>query len=184
VNDFLALVHSGILFRVIISLVAAAAENNVIGDSKAPNHSIPWHLPNDFKHFREVTDGKPVIMGRKTMETIGRLLPGRINIVITRSEAVPFDGAVRAASLEEAIEVAKREKPNEICIIGGGEIFKQGMEIADAIHFTRVHETIDGDTFFPKISPEIWELVSSQRHEADSDHKQAYTFEEYRRVKK
>ncbi len=159
----------------ILSLVLAASENNVIGDSQAANHAIPWHLPNDFKHFRDLTKGKPVIVGRKTMEKIGRLLPGRRNIVITRGDAVPFEGAERAGSLEEAIELAKQGNPEEICVIGGGEIYRQALSIADRVYLTRVHATVEGDTTFPGLD-DAWKEVSREMHSADEEHKYAYTF--------
>jgi len=154
----------------IISLVAAASENNVIGkDGK-----IPWDLPKDFKHFHDVTEGKPIVMGRKTHESIGRILPGRRNIIVTRRE-MEIEGCDIVHSVQEAIELVGGEA--EVCIIGGGEIYKMALPIANRIDLTRVHTVIeDGDAFFPEFSEDEWELKSEERHEADEEHKFAYTF--------
>nr|AIA10698.1 dihydrofolate reductase [uncultured bacterium] len=158
----------------IISLVAAASENNVIGDTNAPNHAIPWDLPNDMQHFRDVTRGKPVIMGRKTLGFIGRALPGRVNIVVTRQKDFAFDGVEVAESLEKALEIAIKNNPEEICIIGA---------LADRVYLTRVHATIQGDTTFPELGRE-WKAVWQERHEADENHAYAYTFLRFERTSK
>lgn len=156
----------------IITLVAAASENNVIGKGGA----LPWHLPNDMKHFREVTSQKPVVMGRKTHESIGRPLPGRKNIVITRQEKT-YEGCETVASLEEAIELLKNEP--EICIIGGGEIYSLAMNgAANKIELTRVHTDIDGDAFFPEIGSE-WEMVSEEEFSSDAEHAYDYSFQTF-----
>jgi len=170
--------------RMYISLVVAAAENNVIGDSQAPNHGIPWDLPNDMKHFRDITKGKPVIMGRKTLECIGRALPGRLNIVVTSQKSLPFEGVTVAASLAEALSIANHDEPEEICIIGGGEIYRQALPMADRLYLTRVHADVLGDTTFPSIDPKEWIELASERHEADAEHEYAYTFYTYDRAGK
>ncbi len=154
----------------IISLVAAASENNVIGKQG----EIPWDLPNDFKHFRDVTEGKPIVMGRKTHESIGRVLPGRRNIIVTRQD-IEIEGCDVVHSIEEALELVKDE--SEVAIIGGGEIYRQALPFANRINLTRVHTVVeDGDAFFPEFDLDEWELKSEERHEPDSEHEYAYTF--------
>nr|AIA11079.1 Dihydrofolate reductase [uncultured bacterium] len=167
-----------------ITLVVAASENNVIGDSHAPNHAIPWHLPNDMKFFRDITRGKPVIMGRKTLEFIGHALPGRRNFVITRQVSVPFEGVEVVGSLGEALSKARESAPEEICVIGGGEIYRQALPLADRVYLTRVHAEVQGDTTFPELDPGEWKEVSAERHESDDQHQHAYTFFVYERISK
>jgi len=158
-----------------IVLVAAASENNVIGKGGG----IPWDLPDDFKHFHDVTQGKPIIMGRKTHESIGRVLPGRKNIVVTRQD-VQIEGCDVVHSIEDAIELVKDEP--EVCVIGGGEIYSLALPLTTHIDITRVHTTIpDGTAFFPEFSEEDWKEVSSERHEADENHAYAFTFYLYER---
>ena len=158
-----------------ISLVAAASENNVIGK----DGGIPWDLPDDFKHFHTATAGKPIIMGRKTHESIGRVLPGRRNIVVTRQK-MEIEGCSVVHSIEEALELVKDEP--EVCVIGGGEIYKQALPFANVIDLTRVYTTIEGgDAFFPEFSEDEWELKSEERHEADERHAVPFTFLLYQR---
>jgi len=153
-----------------ISLVVAASENNVIGKKG----EIPWDLPDDFKHFHDATEGKPIIMGRKTHESIGRVLPGRRNIVVTRQD-MEIEGCEVVHSIEEALELVKDEP--EVAVIGGGEIYKQALPHANIIDLTRVHTTIEGgDAFFPEFSEDKWELKSQERHEADERHAYPFTF--------
>ena len=158
-----------------VSLVAAASENNVIGK----DGGIPWDLPDDFKHFHDATEGKPIIMGRKTHESIGRILPGRRNIVVTRQD-IEIEGCDIVHSIEEALELVKDEP--EVAVIGGGEIYKQALPHATIIDLTRVHTTIeDGNAFFPEFSGDEWELQSEEQHEADQEHEYAFTFLLYKR---
>ncbi|MDB4978801.1 MAG: diacylglycerol kinase [Candidatus Peribacteria bacterium] len=166
----------------IISLVAAASENNIIGDSSAPNHAIPWNLPNDMQYFRAVTKGKPVIMGRKTLEFIGRALPGRKNIVITRQSGFTFPGIDVTDSLEKALTLARESEPEEVCVIGGGEIYRQALPLADRVYLTRVHAEIDGDTTFPELPDAEWKEISREEHQQDEQHAYAYTFLQYERI--
>lgn len=161
-----------------ISLVAAASENNVIGDE----NEIPWHLPDDMKFFREITEGKPIVMGRKTFESIGRPLPKRHNIIISRQHDYDAPGCDVVSSLEEALELAEEDHSDEICVIGGGQIYKQAMELADRIYLTRVHATVDGDTFFPEIHEEDWEEVHREEHPKDSQHDYAFTIIHYEKL--
>ena len=161
----------------IISLVVAAAENNAIGK----DNQLLWHLPNDLKFFKNITWGMVVIMGRKTFEAVNKPLPGRINIVITRQADWNAEGTIAATDLQDALQKAKATNCNEIFVIGGGEIYKQSMEIADKIYITRVHAALDGDTFFPEIDESKWQLISNQDFEADEKHKYAYSFQTWER---
>lgn len=156
-----------------ISLVVAAAENNAIGK----DNQLLWHLPNDLKFFKNTTWGMAVVMGRKTFEAVNKPLPGRINIVITRQADWEAEGTITATDLNDALQKAKATNCNEIFVIGGGEIYKQSMEIADKILITRVHATLDGDTFFPEIDESKWQLKANQDFEADEKHKYAYSFQ-------
>lgn len=155
------------------SLVVAASENNAIGK----NNQLLWHLPNDLKFFKNTTWGMPVIMGRKTFESVNKPLPGRFNIVITRQQDWQADGVIVAADLDDALQKAAETNCKEAFIIGGGEIFKQSMDIADKIYLTRVHANIEGDTFFPAIDESKWQLNSNQDFPADEKHAFAYSFQ-------
>ena len=157
----------------IISLVVAAAENNAIGK----NNQLLWHLPNDLKFFKNTTWGMPVIMGRKTFESVNKPLPGRFNIVITRQAGWKAEGVIVAADLNEALKKAAETNCKEVFIIGGGEIYKQGIEIAGKIYLTRVHAVLDGDTFFPVVDESKWQLNANQDFAADDKHKFAYSFQ-------
>lgn len=158
-----------------ISLVVAASENNTIGK----NNQLLWHLPNDLKFFKNTTWGMPVIMGRKTFESVSKIFPGRFNIVITTQPNWNFDGVLVANSLQEALDKALVTNCNEAFIIGGGEIYKQSMEMANTIFLTRVHTTINGDTFFPEIDETKWQLVSSEDFEIDEKHAFSYSFQKW-----
>ena len=128
-----------------ISIFAALSENRVIGVGNA----LPWHIPADFKRMREVTSGHTIIMGRKTYESIGRVLPKRINIIITRDSEYRVAGGIVARSLDDAIKEAEKHEREEIFIFGGGQVFEQAMPLADKLYLTIVHKTIEGDTYFP-----------------------------------
>ena len=142
-----------------IVLVVAVASNGVIGR----DGDLPWRLPSDLKRFKQLTLGKPVVMGRKTWESIGRPLPGRPNIVITRDAAFSAPGAEVVSSLDAALLAARREADalgvDEVCIIGGGQIYAQVFDRADILHVTHVEAEVDGDTRFPAIDPAIFEKV-------------------------
>ncbi|MBX2932669.1 MAG: dihydrofolate reductase [Ferruginibacter sp.] len=163
-----------------VSLIVAAAENNVIGK----NNQLLWHLPNDLKFFKNTTWGMPVIMGRKTFESVNKPLPGRFNFVITRQAGWKADGVTVATSLQDALEKAATTNCKEIFIIGGGEIYKQAIEIADKIIMTRVHTTLDGDTFFPVIDESKWIQISNQDFAIDDKHQYAYSFQIWERREK
>ncbi len=141
---------------VAVALIAAVANNGVIGKG---NH-IPWHLPADFAHFKRMTMGKPLIMGRKTFESIGRPLPGRTNIVVSRQEGYQPDGVLVISSLEAALEhaqeIAKADRANEVMVGGGAEIYREAMPHADRMYITQVELEPDGDAYFPPIDFEQW----------------------------
>jgi dihydrofolate reductase len=161
-----------------ISLVVAAATNNTIGkDGK-----MPWHLPNDMKYFKNVTWGMPVVMGRKTFESLGKVLPGRKNIVITRQAGWQTDGTVAVKSIDDALFVAKATDTKEVMVIGGGEIYKALFDKASRIYLTRVEAEPEGDTFFPALNPKEWHLVNQQIHEADEKNPYNYSFQLWERL--
>ncbi|MEP7107876.1 MAG: dihydrofolate reductase [Ferruginibacter sp.] len=160
-----------------VALIVAASTNNVIGK----NNRLLWNLPNDLKFFKNTTWGFPVIMGRKTFEAMNKPLPGRTNIVITRIPDWKVDGAITASDLEDAIQKAGETNARQLFIIGGGEIYKQSMPIADTIYLTRVHAVLDGDTFFPEIAESVWELVTNNDFQADEKHAFAYSFQVWKK---
>jgi dihydrofolate reductase len=162
----------------IISLVVAAANNNAIGK----DGQLPWCLPNDMKYFKNITWGMPVIMGRKTFESLGKALTGRKNIVITRQHGWKADGVVVVKNFEDALFVAKETDAKEAMVIGGGEIFKMAFEKAKRIYITRVKAEPDGDTFFPVIDPKVWRLVNKKDHDADEKNEYAYSFQVWERI--
>jgi dihydrofolate reductase len=159
--------------KVFLAHIVAASENNVIG-SKG---DMPWHLPNDFKYFKNKTWGMPVIMGRKSYEALKKSLPGRINIVVTKKTDFQPEDVFVVNNIEDAIAKAKESDAKEIFIIGGGEIFKQTIDIVSRIYLTRVHATVEGDTYYPEIKKDKWKLVSEQSFPADDKNNYPYTFE-------
>ena len=163
-----------------ISLIAAAAENYAIGR----DNQLLWTLPNDMKFFKNTTWGMPVVMGRKTFESLGKPLPGRINFVITRNAGWTAEGVTVATDINSALQKAAETNCKEIFVIGGGEIYKQSMEIADKIYITRVHASFDADTFFPEIDETKWQLTANQDFEVDEKHKYAYSFQTWERIQK
>ena len=160
-----------------ISFVVAAAKNNVIGK----DNQLVWNLPNDMKFFKNVTWGMPVVMGRKSFESLGKALPGRKNIVLTRQEGWNARDVIVVKSMEEAKAVVKEMDVKEMMVIGGGEIFKMVMPEAKRIYLTRVDAEPEGDAFFPKVDPAEWELVSKKDHEADAKHAYSYSFQIWER---
>ena len=153
-----------------ISLIVAASANNVIG----VRGELPWRLPADLKRFKAITMGKPIVMGRLTWESIGRALPGRHNIVISRQSGFAAEGCTVAGSPEAAIEAAG-DVP-EIMVIGGGHIYTQFLPLADRIYLTRVHAEVEGDAFFPEVDEREWDAVASEAHEADDAGAPPHTF--------
>lgn len=160
-------------------LVAALDRNRGIGRGNA----MPWHLPDDFRHFKALTLGHPILMGRRTAESLGRALPGRLNLVLTRSGQVPFDGMQAVASLEAAIAAATAQGGETLCVIGGGEIYALTLPLADVLQLTHVDTVVErADAFFPAWDPAQWRAVSREPHSADARHAHAFEFVEYRRV--
>ncbi len=156
-----------------ISLIAAIDRHRAIGRGNA----LPWHLPEDLKHFKALTLGKPVLMGRKTAQSLGRALPGRLNLVLTRSGEVPFDGMVAVDSPQAASARAGVEGADELCVIGGGEIYALMLPLADQLHLTDVDTVVAGaDAFFPEIDYHDWRLVERRECAADERHPFAFRF--------
>ena len=162
----------------VIVLVAAVDRRLAIGRGNA----MPWHLPDDFRRFRALTLGKPILMGRKTAESLGRALPGRRNLVLTRSGRVPFAGMEAVASLEQARALAAADAAAELCVIGGGEIYALALPQASALHLTHVDTVVEGaDAFFPVFDAADWREVGRERHPADAKHAFAFDFVDYLR---
>jgi dihydrofolate reductase len=155
-----------------ISLIVAASENNVIGR----NNDLPWKLPDDMKFFVRTTKGHHILMGRKNLESFGKLLPKRTNIVLTRDKNYEFEGAEIFHDLEAAIQFAKERGEEELMIIGGGEIYKQALPFTDRIYLTRIHTEIEGDTYFPDFDQSDWKVVSKEYHPKDEKHNYDFTF--------
>ena len=162
------------LFRS-VSLIAAMAENRVIG----VNNTLPWRLPADLRHFRQLTTGHHVIMGRRNYESIGKPLPDRTNIVVTRNTEYRAPGCEIKHSLVDALQDIQDD--TEVFVIGGAEIYRQAMSDADRIYLTLVHANISGDTFFPEFDTREWNEISRTRHKADEKNPHAYSFVTYDR---
>lgn len=158
-----------------LTLIAAAGENNALGK----DNTLVWHLPDDFKRFKKLTSGHHIIMGRKTFDSFPEPLPNRTHVVITRQDNFKKEGIVVVNSLERAVELTA-EDPQPF-VIGGGEIYKMAMKLADKIELTRVHGTFEADTFFPEIDESQWKLVSEEFHDKDEKHKYAFTYLTYER---
>ena len=158
------------------SLIVAAAENGTIGQ----NGRIPWHLSADLRYFKQVTMGAPVIMGRKTHESIGFALPGRANIVVTRNEKFQALDVDVVLNLEDALSKARvilaKEGGEELFVIGGAEIYAQAMRLADRIYLTRVHAEFPGDVFFPPLEENSWKEVASEKQLAESEKSPSFSF--------
>lgn len=160
-----------------ISIIVAVSKNNAIGK----NNQLLWHLPNDMKFFKQTTWAMPVVMGRKTFESIGnKALNGRLNIVITKQKGLEVDGIVVVNSIDDAIFVAQQHNYKELFIIGGGEIYKQAIAIANKIYLTNVDTIIDGDTFF-EFDKQHWQLSFEDKKMADEKHIYNYSFETWLR---
>ena len=162
----------------IISMVVAAAKNNVIGK----DNQLVWHLPNDMKFFKNVTWGMPVLMGRKTFEALGKALPGRKNLVLTRNSDWNAAGTVRVGSLDDARLLLHEMDLKELMVIGGGEIYRMLMPEADRLYLTRIDAEPEGDAFFPAVDPAVWKMVSERPRPADDKHAFAYNFQIWERI--
>ena len=157
----------------------AADEGNLIGK----DNQLPWHLPNDLKYFKNQTWGLPILMGRKTFESIGKALPGRQNVVLTRNADWSHEGVIVVHSLDEAFTQVAPLQVEEIFVIGGAELFKAVLPRANRVYLTRIHHRFEGDTWFPELAPEEWTRVKSRDCEADEKNKWAHTFEVWERVR-
>lgn len=156
-----------------ITLIAAVGLRNELGKE----NQLLWHLPNDFKHFKELTSGHHVIMGRKTFESLPGILPNRTHIVISRNPAWHKEGVLLASSLDAAFNLVPVGE--QAYVIGGGEIYRQALPHSDRIELTRVETQMEADTFFPEINPEEWTLVTEEAHPADERHAYAYRFQRF-----
>jgi len=162
-----------------LSIIAALANNNVIGR----DNQLPWHMPADLKRFKQLTAGHHLLMGRRTYESVGKPLPGRITVVITRSQDYVPPGVAVARSLDEAISKAEAAGDPEVFIGGGHEIFNQSIHRADRMYLTRIHAEPEGDTFFPEFDDvNEWHLVDAEHHEADERNPYPYSFLTYERT--
>ena len=162
-----------------LSLIAALDRHRAIGR----DNDLPWRLPDDLKRFKALTLGKPVLMGRRTAQSLGRALPGRRNLVLTRSGAVPFEGMQAVASVDEALRLAAGGGAQELCVIGGGEVYALCLPQATHLHLTHVDTEVDGaHAFFPAFDPAGWHEVAREPHPADAKHAIGFDFVEYRRV--
>jgi dihydrofolate reductase len=160
----------------ILSLVAALDRDGAIGRG----NTLPWHLPADLKRFKALTLGKPVLMGRRTAESLGRALPGRRNLVLTRSGRVPFDGMEAVGSVAEAVCAAGADGATELCVIGGGEVYALCLSRATRMHLTHVDtHVVDADAFFPRFDPADWRVIGCETHDADARHTFAFEFIDY-----
>jgi len=160
-----------------LALLAALDRARAIGK----DGDLPWHLPDDLKRFKALTLGKPVLMGRRTAESLKRALPGRRNLVLTRSGRVPHAGMEAFASLREALD-AVADAP-EVCVIGGGEVFAETLPLAERLHLTWVETVVDGaDAFFPEVDWGEWREVAREKHAVDARHAFAFEFVDYLRV--
>ena len=158
-----------------ITLIAAAGENNELGK----DNDLVWHLPDDFKRFKNLTTGHHIIMGRKTFESFPKPLPNRTHLVITRNKEYQKEGAVVVHSLDEAL--LKAQNDPQPFVIGGGEIYKLAIDTADKIELTRVHGTFEADTYFPEIDLDKWQLISEVKHEKDEKHNYSFSYLTYER---
>ena len=161
-----------------VALVVAVAENGIIGQEG----QLPWgRMPADLRHFKQLTLGHPVVMGRKTFDSIGKALPGRPNVVVTRQPDWAAPGCETAASVLGALARAQELDAEVVCVIGGGEIYREALPAADVVHLTEIHHAFAGDASFPPLSPVEWREEARERHEADAQHAYAYSFVTLRR---
>jgi dihydrofolate reductase len=154
-----------------ISLMVAMDQNRVIGK----NNKLPWHLPADLQYFKKVTMGHPIVMGRKTFESIGRVLPGRENVIVTRNQEFKAEGCVVLHDIAQ-IKMFADNHDEEVFVIGGAEIFKEILPFTDRLYITEIHETFEGDTFFPVIDENEWDEVSSNPGSIDEKNRYAHDF--------
>jgi len=165
-----------------LAVIVAVAENGVIGR----DNGLPWHLPEDLRYFRRITMGKPIVMGRKTFESLGRALPGRTNIVISRNAQFAPADVLPAASLDEALALAGRladeQGAGEVVVIGGAQIYALALPRADRLYLTRVHASVEGDAVLPPVDWTQWTETSCERHAASGDNPHEFSFVVYDRA--
>jgi dihydrofolate reductase len=161
-----------------VSIIVAAAENGVIGR----NNQLPWRLSADLQRFKKLTMGHAIIMGRKTYESIGRPLPGRRMIVISRQPDYTAPDATTVPNFGKALTEAAKHNETEVFVIGGSKVFESALPIAERLYLTRVHADVQGDVYLPALDPAAWRRLESQPHHADSKNDFAFTFERYERV--
>jgi dihydrofolate reductase len=161
----------------IVSIIVAVAENGVIG----AGNKLIWHLPEDLKNFKKLTTGHHIIMGRKTYESIGRPLPNRVSVIVTRNPDYRQEGCEVVNSIREAVELAENKQESEAFIIGGGQIYQDALPSVDKIYFTRVHHHFEGDVFFSELKQEEWNVLSEQSYQLDEKHKYSFTIYEMKR---
>lgn len=154
-----------------ISLIVAMDQNRVIGK----DNKLPWHLPADLQYFKKVTMGHPIVMGRKTFESIGRVLPGRENVIVTRKQDFKAEGCVVLHDITQ-IKTFADNSDEEVFVIGGAEIFKEILPVTDRLYITEIHETFEGDTFFPVIDENEWDKISSNPGSIDEKNRYAHDF--------
>lgn len=157
-------------------MIVAMGDNGAIGKDNA----LLWHLPDDFKRFKSITMGKPILMGRKTYESIGKPLPGRENIVVTRDKAFFAKGLTIVNSIDAALLAA--EKYDEVMVIGGASFYEQMLPMADRLYITKVHHQFDADAFFPEIDIESWQVVAQVEHGVDDKHAFSFSFIIYQKI--
>jgi len=157
----------------IISFIVAVSQNNVIGK----DNKLPWHLPADMKYFKQVTFGHHIIMGRSTYEALGKVLPGRTNIIVTRQHDFDAPGCIIVGDLRSAFDCAREHHETECFVIGGGDVFRQSIVWADKIYLTKVFHNFEGDTFFPDLNKDDWNMISEDRHLPDEKNRYAYAFQ-------
>ena len=163
-----------------ISLIVAFDRNRAIG----VDGGLPWHLPDDLKRFKALTLGKPMLMGRLTAESLGRALPGRRNLVLTRSGRVPFEGMEAVASIDEALELARADQSDELAVIGGGGVFEATLSIATHLHLTLVDTVVErADAYFPAFDLGAWIETARTHHAADAKHAFAFDFVDLERAR-
>ena len=160
-----------------ISLISAVAQNGIIGRQ----NDLPWHLPDDFAYFKRKTSHHPIIMGRKSLEALGKPLPNRTNIVVTRNAHFKIAGVTVVNTLDDAIAEAQAVNQEEIFVIGGAEIYAMALPIATTLYLTEIHKAYDGDAYFPEYDENEWDEVSRVPHPADERHEVGFDFVEYER---
>ncbi len=156
-----------------VSFIVAKSENNVIGK----DNKLPWHLKDDLQHFKKITMGHHMVMGRKTFESIGKPLPGRMSLVLSSEPKAVQDQVVWFQSIWRAIKFAERAGESELFVIGGANVFKSALSVCDRIYLTEIHAQVEGDVFFPQLSLKNWKLLSEQKHSKNKDNDFDFTIQ-------